>query len=159
MKSLRMSRRMFVGVSSGAMAAAVSLNPNLAQAATCLSSENEATVRNYYKLWETKDWRPFDVLLSDNFTFTSAAGDDHISKSDFKTQCWDTQNAHIKRFDLLQLFGSGNEAFVRYDGFTERNQKFRNVEFVRVENGKVLSIECYFGAKDSFASAVSAGRR
>jgi hypothetical protein len=30
------------------------------------------------------------MLLADNFTFTSAAGDDHISKSTFKAQCWDT---------------------------------------------------------------------
>ena len=29
--------------------------------------------------------------MTDNFTFTSAAGDDHISRSTFKTQCWDTQ--------------------------------------------------------------------
>jgi ketosteroid isomerase-like protein len=135
------------------------LRTSSAQAATCLSAENEATVRKYYKLWETKDWGPFDVLLANNFTFTSAAGDDHISKSAFKTTCWDTQKDHIKRFDLLQLFGSGNAAFVMYDGFTEKNQTFRNVEFMRVQNGKVASIECYFGQKDSFASAVSAGQK
>jgi len=38
----------------------------------------------------------FHMLLADNFTFTSAAGDDHISKSAFKTQCWDTQVDFIK---------------------------------------------------------------
>ena len=29
--------------------------------------------------------------MADNFTSSSAAGDDHISRSTFKTQCWDTQ--------------------------------------------------------------------
>jgi ketosteroid isomerase-like protein len=151
---------MFVGAGSSLMAGTAGLlKTNSAQAATGLSPANEATVRKYYKLWETKDWGPFDSLLADNFTFTSAAGDDHISKSDFKSRCWDTQKDHIKRFDLLQLFGSGDAAFVMYDGFTERNQTFRNVEFMRVRNGNVESIECYFGQKESFASAVGAGHQ
>lgn len=130
-----------------------------AQAATCLSPENETTVRKYYKLWETEDWAPFDTLLANDFTFTSANDDDHISKSAFKTQCWETQKDHIQRFDLLQLFGSGNAAFVMYDGFTKKNQKFRNVEFVQVREGKIESIDCYFGHKDSFASAVSGAQK
>jgi ketosteroid isomerase-like protein len=160
MKTLGMSRRMFVGAGTCAIVGAAGiLRMNSAQAASCLSPENEATVRKYYKLWETKDWRPFDILLASNFTFTSANDDDHISKSDFKAQCWDTQIDHIKRFDLLQLFGSGNAAFVMYDGFTKENHKFRNVEYMRVQDGKVESIECYFGQKNSFASAVSAGQK
>jgi ketosteroid isomerase-like protein len=160
MKAPAMSRRTFVGAGTCVIAAtAGALGITSAQAATCLSPENEATVRKYYKLWETKDWRPLDMLLADNFTFTSPHGDDHISKSDFKARCWDTQIDHIQRFDLLQVFGSGNAAFVMYDGFTKKNQTFRNVEFMRVQNGKVESIECYFGQNDSFASAVGTGKK
>ena len=161
MNTVGMSRRVFVGAGSYVIAATAGtlLATNRAQAATCLSSETEAVVRKYYKLWETKDWHPFDMLLANNFTFTSANDDDHISKSAFKAQCWETQKDHIQRFDLLQLFGSGNAAFVMYDGFTEKNQKFRNVEFVQVQSGKIESIDCYFGHKDSFASAVSAQQK
>jgi hypothetical protein len=160
METSAMSRRTFVGTSTCLIAATAGvLRINSAHAATGLTSENEMTVRKYYKLWETKNWTPFDLLLASNFTFTSAAGDDHISKSDFKSQCWDTQKDHIKRFDLLQVFGSGDAAFVMYNGFTEKNQTFRNVEYMRVQNGKVESIECYFGQKNSFASAVSAGQK
>ena len=50
-----------------------------------------ASWRRYYKAWEKKDWGPIDVLLAENFTFTSANKDDHISKSAFKTQCWECQ--------------------------------------------------------------------
>jgi len=46
---------------------------------------------------EKKDQGQFEALMADNFTFTSAAGDDHISKSAFKTQCWDTQVNFIDR--------------------------------------------------------------
>lgn len=154
-----MSRRTFVGAGTFAITAAAAIfKISNAQAATGLSSESEATVREYYKLWETPDWSPFNTLLAENFTFTSAAGDDHISKSDFKTQCWDTQKDHIARFDLLRLYGGADAAFVMYNGFTKNNKTFRNVEFMRVKNGKVESIECYFGDKDSFASAVSTGK-
>jgi hypothetical protein len=52
---------------------------------------NEEIIRKWYKAWEKKDEGQFEALMTDNFTFTSAAGDDHISKSTFKTQCWDTQ--------------------------------------------------------------------
>jgi hypothetical protein len=46
------------------------------------NSTNEEIVRKWYAAWEKKDWGPVDSLLADNFTFTSAAGDDHISKQE-----------------------------------------------------------------------------
>jgi hypothetical protein len=95
--------------------------------------------------------------MADNFTFTSAAGDDHISKSAFKTQCWDTQVNFIDRFDLESVFGSGNEAFVKYLCHTKNGKSFRNVEYFRLSDGKVETIECYFGGKSTFPSAVSQG--
>src|SRR5271168_2041399 len=48
-------------------------------------ASTEEIVRRFYKAWEKKDWGPFDVILADHFTFTSANDDDHISKSDFKS--------------------------------------------------------------------------
>jgi hypothetical protein len=99
------------------------------------------------------------MLLAEDFTFSSAAGDDHIRKGTFKTRCWDAQINHIKRFDLLRIFGSGNEAFVMYDCLTMNDKTFRNVEYFRIINEKVAAIECYFGAQSNFPSAVSAGQR
>ncbi len=95
--------------------------------------------------------------MADNFTFTSAAGDDHISKSAFKTQCWDTQVNFIDRFDLERVFGSGNEVLVKYLCHTKNGKSFRNVEYFRLRDGKVETIECYFGGKSTFPSAVSNG--
>jgi len=100
---------------------------------------------------------PFDALLADNFTFSSAAGDDHISKSAFKTNCWDTQINFIGQFDLERVVASGNEAFAKYLCHTKNGKSFRNVEYFRLKDGKVEAIECYFGGKDTFPSAVSSG--
>ena len=160
MKTFFYWRRTFVGGVAGMIAASsVAPKRSVAQSDSGISADNEATVRRYYKLWESPDWAPFEGLLATDFTFTSAAGDDHISKAEFKRQCWDTQKDHIARFDLLRLVGSGDETFVMYKGLTKNDKPFRNVELVRAKDGKVKSIECYFGDKDSFASAVSTRMR
>jgi hypothetical protein len=130
-----------------------------ARAGAGQSTTAEEIVRKWYKTWEVekKDWGPFDVLLADNFTFSSAAGDDHISKSAFKTNCWDTQINFIGQFDLERVVASGNEAFAKYLCHTKNGKSFRNVEYFRLKDGKVEAIECYFGGKDTFPSAVSSG--
>jgi len=50
---------------------------------------NKELIRKWYTAWKDKDLATFNNMLADNFTFSSAAGDDHISKATFKTQCWD----------------------------------------------------------------------
>src|SRR5438552_17457760 len=120
---------------------------------------NEEIIRKWYAAWEKKDLGTFNMLLADSFTFSSAAGDDHISKSTFKTQCWDTQVDFIKHFDLEQIITTADDAFVKYLCHTQNGKSFRNVEYLRIMNGKLQSIECYFGAQSSFPSAVSAGQK
>jgi hypothetical protein len=52
-------------------------------------SATEEIIRKWYKMWEVekKDWGPFSALMADNFAFSSAAGDYHISKSAFQKKC------------------------------------------------------------------------
>src|SRR5271170_3420655 len=156
MRKTSMSRRTLLGAGACALAAAASI-PEIANARSeaGLSPKNEATVRKWYQEWQTtKDWQPFDILLADNFTFTSPL-DDHISKSAFKAKCWDTQIAFVERLDLKHVIGTGNEAFVMYVGHTTNGKMFRNVEYLRLRGEQVQAIECYFGAQDSFPSAAS----
>ncbi len=120
---------------------------------------NETLVRKWYAAWEQKAWGPVDSLLADNFTFSSAAGDDHISKSTFKTRCWETQIDFIGHFDLERITTGAEDAFVKYLCHTKDGKSFRNVEYLRIMNGKLQSIECYFGAQSSFPSAVSTGQK
>ena len=156
MRKTTMSRRMVLKTAPYAFAAAAGI-PQIAvaHAPPGLSPKSDVTIRQWYAAWEKKDWRPIDTLLADDFTFTSAAGDDHISKSAFKRQCWETQIDFIDGFDLHQVFGSGNEALVMYVCRTKNGKSFRNVEYLRLRDDKVEAIECYFGAQSSFPSAVS----
>src|SRR6266852_4556322 len=155
-----MSRRTVFEAGACALAAAAGI-PQMASAhtQTGLGPNTEETIRKYYAAWEERNWRPFDILLAENFTFTSAAGDDHLSKSAFKARCWESQIDFIERFDLLRVLGSGNEAFVMYVCRTKNGKTFRNVEYFRLKDDKVEAIECYFGAQSSFPSAVSTGQR
>jgi ketosteroid isomerase-like protein len=160
MTSMRVSRRNLLATGAGALVGAVSL-PGRASASASGDQDltNEEIVRKWYAAWEKKDWGPVDRLLAENFTFTSAAGDDHISKSTFKTRCWETQIDFIRRFDLERVTTGPDDAFVKYLCHTKNGKSFRNVEYLRIKNGKLESMECYFGAESSFPSAVSTGQK
>ena len=122
------------------------------------NAANDEVIRKWYAGWEKKDWDPLDRLLADDFTFSSANGDDHISKSTFKTRCWESQIDFIKNFDLERVTTGADDAFVKYLCHTKNGKSFRNVEYLRIKNGKLESMECYFGEQSSFPSAVSSGR-
>jgi ketosteroid isomerase-like protein len=154
------SRRNLLATGTCALLVAVSLTePASASALGGQNLTNEEIIRKWYAAWEKKDLSTFDILLADNFTFTSAAADDHISKNTFKAQCWDTQVNLIEHFDLERITTGTDDAFVKYLCHTKNGKSFRNVEYFRIRNGKLESIECYFGAQSSFPSAVSTGQK
>jgi ketosteroid isomerase-like protein len=160
MTRIAVSRRDLLVTGACALVGGLSLlGPASASALGEQNLTNEEIIRKWYAAWETKDLGTFDNLLADNFTFTSAAGDDHISKSTFKTQCWDTQVDFIGQVDLERIITGAEDAFVKYLCHTKNGKSFRNVEYLRIKNGKLQSIECYFGAQSSFPSAVSTGQK
>ena len=156
MTRIAMSRRHLLGTGACAITGMMTL-PGLASASSSGGQNltNEEIIRKWYATWVNKDLDTFNMLLADNFTFSSAAGDDHISKSTFKTQCWDTQVEFIEQSDLERVTTGADDAFVKYLCHTKNGKSFRNVEYLRFKNGKLESIECYFGAQSSFPSAVS----
>lgn len=157
MTKFAMSRRALLGTGVGVLVVRAGLpKAASARASTALSATNEGIIRKYYGGWVKKDWGLVDMLLADNFTFTSAAPDDHISKTRFKRQCWDTQSALIEAFDLERIFGAGDEAFVKYLCHTRGGKSFRNVEYLRLKDKRVEAIECYFGGP-GYPSAANKG--
>jgi ketosteroid isomerase-like protein len=158
METIAVSRRSLLATGGSALIGAAAL-PRMASAGAsgAQNSANEEIIHKWYAAWEKKDLGAFNALLADNFTFSSAAGDDHISKSTFKTQCWDTQVDFISHFDLERVTTGEGDAFVKYLCHTKNGKTFRNVEYLRIKGGKLESIECYFGAQSSFPSAVSKG--
>ncbi len=160
MTRITMPRRNLLATGACALVGAVTL-PGLSRASALGGPDltNEEIIRKWYAAWEKKDLGTFNLLLADNFTFSSAAGDDHISKSTFKTQCWVTQVDFIGHFDLERITTGAEDAFVKYLCHTKNGKSFRNVEYLRIKNGRLESIECYFGAQSTFPSAVSTGQK
>ena len=156
MRDVTLSRRMILGAGTYAMVAATSASEALgAHPKSPLSAANEAVVRRYYAAWEAKKWTSMDALLADDFTFASPL-DEPMNKTDFKKNCWDTQIAFIERFDLRQVVGADDAAFVMYTCHTMNGKTFKNVEFLQLHERKLRSVVCYFGGRSSFPSAVSA---
>jgi ketosteroid isomerase-like protein len=153
MRKEMMSRRMLLEAGACGLTAAVLL-PRSAQAATGLSPQNEQTVRGYYTAWESKKWPPLDSVLTDDFTFTSPNNDDHISKSVYKTRCWDSNVNLIQHFELTRVIGSGNDAFVMYVCHITGGKTIQNVEYLQVRDGKIASVRCYFGGQNSYPAGV-----
>ena len=123
--TMAMSRRNLLAVGTFALAGASSISATVrARTQATRGAANEEIVRRYYKAWEQKDWGPIDVLLAEKFTFTSANNDDHLSKSTFKTQCWQSQIDFIDHFELQRLMTQGDWAFVKY--------------LCRTKNGRVI---------------------
>ncbi len=159
MRAITMSRRTLLAVGTVAIAGTSGIShPARARAWTTHDMTTEGIVRRYYKAWEGQDWGPIDAVLAEDFTFTSANDDDHISKSAFKKGCWETQIGFIDHFEIEQLFAQDEQTFVKYLCRTKNGKSFRNVEYIRVRNKKIEAIECYFGGHSTFPSAVSSGQ-
>jgi len=113
---------------------------------------NEKLVRDYYAAYEKKDWHMLEVILADNFTFTSPAGDDHINLKLYKERCW-PNSANTKKFDLKKVMIDGDEALVMYDGWTNDGKLFHNAEHFKLKDGKIMENECFFGAGINFPNS------
>lgn len=109
----------------------------------------EKVIKNYLKSYETKDWNMLTSQLADGFTFTSPNGDDHLTLAQYKERCWPT-NKYFKSIDFPKIMVEGNTAFAMYDITTTDNQVVHNVEYYTFNNGKIKSIECFFGAGIKF---------
>jgi ketosteroid isomerase-like protein len=153
--AIAMSRRGLLAAGLGSLAVACKGTSS----PSSNSNDQEQLLKRWYAEWTNgnKDWSTLDAMLTDDFTFSSAAGDDHISKATFKKQCWETQIGFIDRMDLESMFENANEAFVKYLGHTKNGKSFRNVEHFTFRDNKIAALECYFGQESSFPSAVSKG--
>lgn len=108
-------------------------------------SKNSDLVRRLYDTFFTGDRATMESLLADDFTFTSP-NDDHIDKAEYFVRCWPNRD-QLRDFVIETLFVEDNAAFVRYSAErTGDGVRFRNVEYVGWEGGRVKAVEVYFGA-------------
>jgi len=120
-------------------------------AAALQNGPNEKAIKAYYTAYEKKDWNLLEQNLAEGFTFTSPL-DDHINLTAYKERCWPNANK-TKRFDVEKLVINGDDAFVTYNGWTTDGKLFRNTEYFRFKDGKIMSNECFFGSGVNFPNS------
>lgn len=129
----------------------ISLSIILCFITLCAKSQNaEKAIRTYLLGYENKDWSMVVSQLSEDFTFTSPAGDDHIPLAKYKENCWGTSKFY-KKVEFPKIMVDGNTAFAIYDISTTDNKLVHNVEYYTFDsNGKIKSIECFFGTGEGY---------
>jgi hypothetical protein len=111
----------------------------------------EQRIRGFFSGFEKRDWNILASQLSDDFTFTSPNGDDHITTAQYKAKCWDTTKlSFFKTIYFTRIVADGNTAFAMYNITTSDNKVVHNVEYYTFSNGKIKSIETFFGTGVGF---------
>lgn len=108
------------------------------------AQNGEKIIRDYFLGYEKKDWNKVASQLTDDFTFTSPNHDDHISVATYKERCWGTSQ-FFKKIKFSKIIVQGNCAFATYNITTTDDKLIRNTEYYTFSNGKIKSIECFFG--------------
>lgn len=108
------------------------------------AQNGEKLIRAYLMGFEKKDWSMVASQFTDDFTFTSPAGDDNISLATYKEKCFGTSK-FFKKVEFSKIMVEGDCGFAIYNITTTDGKTVRNTEYYTFKNGKIKSIECFFG--------------
>lgn len=106
-------------------------------------------VKGYYRAYERHDPDHVAAELAEGFTFTSPF-DDHIGREDYFRRCWPETPLH-QNFAFVSIAQDGDRVMVVYDCTLKRpnsvhpDMRFRNAELMTFENGRLKSVEVFFG--------------
>jgi ketosteroid isomerase-like protein len=112
-------------------------------------SDLRELAKAYYRAYERYDRTFMEEHLAADFTFTSPF-DDHIDRAAYFERCWPKQPLHQK-FDFVTVMQDGDTVFVAYDctmhipNATHSAARFRNAELMTFQNGKLKSVDVFFG--------------
>ena len=107
---------------------------------------NIDAVRAAFQAYLEQDQTAEERLLADNFVFTSPQ-DDHIDKAAFMERCFPT-TGRLQSQDILQLVPANeDEVFILYEYVLKTGERYRNVEFIRVQDGRLVESQVYFGGR------------
>jgi ketosteroid isomerase-like protein len=106
---------------------------------------NDATsmARASYEAYVRKDRAAIEVLIDDDFHFTSPL-DNRIDRKTYFERCW-PNSQQIRDFQFVHVVQHEDKVFVTYEGTNVGGARFRNTEILTVRNGKIVEAEVYFG--------------
>jgi ketosteroid isomerase-like protein len=90
-----------------------------------------------------KDRPAIESLLAEDFHFTSPI-DNALDRQTYLARCW-PNSASMESADVLQEASDGGRALLVYEARTSTGKRFRNAEVHTVRDGKLVSVDVYFG--------------
>jgi len=108
-----------------------------------------ALAKSYYRAYETGDRAVIENAMAPGFTFTSPF-DDHIDRDAYFRRCWPNHTVHSK-FHIESVAQDGDSVVIVYraemrtGNAVHPDASFRNGERMVFENGKLKSVEVFFG--------------
>jgi ketosteroid isomerase-like protein len=100
-------------------------------------------VRRCFRAYIDGDRAAIEAVIGDEFTFTSPL-DNRIDRTTYFERCW-PNHRRITGFSFVRLIAHGDVVIATYEGQSDADRGFRNTEILRVQNGKVVEVEVYFG--------------
>lgn len=114
-------------------------------------------VHRYFSAYEMRDRQVLEGMLDERFTFSSPL-DDRINRAAWFARCWPNSRT-LRRITVEKIFEQGDEAFIRYEAESTMGKKFRNTEWFRFENGRLMEVQVYFGRDTRPALPAAASSR
>jgi hypothetical protein len=104
-----------------------------------------------YDAFSRGDRPSFESLITDDFRFTSPY-DDAIDRAEFFERCW-PNHTRQKQLTVQRIGLDGAGAFVTYDVEFRDGHRAENTEWLAFRDGKVKSVDVYFGASHTRSDA------
>lgn len=89
-----------------------------------------------------KDRHAIEAVIGDPYSFTSPL-DNALSRKAYFTRCWPNSKS-CTGMKFIQGVEQGDWAFIVYET-SNGDKTFRNTELHRVENGRIVETQVYFG--------------
>lgn len=102
-----------------------------------------ALARASFDAYVAKDRDAIEALIANEFCFTSPL-DNCLDRETYFARCWPNSRT-IESFDIVHQARAGECAFITYEGRNTSGGCFRNTEVFTVRQGKIVSVEVYFG--------------
>ena len=90
-----------------------------------------------------KDRQAIEALIAEDFHFTSPF-DNALDRATYFDRCWPNSKSMEAASVLEQSADFGDRAFVVYEA-SANGKRFRNCEVHFTRDGKLVSVEVYFG--------------
>lgn len=101
-----------------------------------------ATVKKALQAFVDKDRNAIEAVIGDPYSFTSPM-DNALNRETFFARCW-PNSATFTEMNFIRGAEDGEWAYLTYEGVAN-GKRFRNTELHRVQNGRIIETEVYFG--------------